>query len=120
MAQEVVFDDSIKSVFEFTLDNGKSLSIRIDYIAILQGFYLVYCTYNGRTQYINLRITLNMYGILSQFGNVLPFDFLCYASDGIEPVWLDSFTSGRVKLLLVSKSERKEILLNLLGDEYKI
>ena len=110
MAQEIIFTDDVKQELALTLDTGEEIKLKIFYLVAFQGFYLISYTYNNVEKYVNLRVCLTPFGILSQFENLLPFDILCYSADGVEPVYLNDFQTGRVKLTLVSKAEKKEIL----------
>jgi hypothetical protein len=113
MAQQINFTGDIKQEFILNLDNGETITLRIDYIAIFQGFYLINYVYQEQKIFLNLRITLTPFGILDQFKNILPFDLLCYSNDNIEPIFQNDFTSGRVLLTLISQEEKQFILQNV-------
>lgn len=110
MAQEIIFSEDVKQELNFTLDNGELIKLKIFYIAILQGFYLISYTYKNVEKNVNLRICINPFGILSQFDNVLPFDLICISEDNVEPVYLNDFATGRCKLFIFSQEEKKELL----------
>ncbi len=113
MAQQINLTEDIKQEFTLNLDNGKTVTIRIDYIVILQGFYIISYIYQEVEIFLNLRITLTPFGIFDQFKNILPFDLLCYSNDNIEPIFQNDFTSGRVLLTLISQEEKQFILQNV-------
>lgn len=110
MAQEIIFGEDVKQELNFTLDNGELIKLKIFYIAILQGFYLISYTYKNVEKNVNLRICINPFGILSQFDNILPFDLICLSVDKIDPVYLNDFSTNRCQLFIVNQAEKKELL----------
>jgi hypothetical protein len=113
MAQEIIFNDDVKQEIVLTLDTGDEIKLKIFYKAMFQGFYLISYTYLNIEKYINLRLTLTPFGILNHADTILPFDLICYSNDKIEPVYINDFQTGRVKLILINKEEKQEII-NLL------
>ncbi len=48
---------------------------------------------------------VNSYNVLTAYFNILRFGLSCQVSDGSEPFFVDDFSTGRVKLFLLSEEE---------------
>ncbi len=42
---------------------------------------------------------------LRQWKNVIPFGIMCVSIDGLDPLFIDDFTSGRVSLYLLNQAD---------------
>ena len=47
--------------------------------------------------------------LLFGFRNILPFGLLVSATNGIEPAYLDDFTTGRIKLYVMTENDLAEL-----------
>lgn len=74
--------------FKFSEAQGKWF-FKITYEDVERGWYVL----------------TNSPNIIRENKNTLPFGLLCYVNDGLEPLFLDDFDTGRVSLYLLTSEE---------------
>ena len=102
MKQITEISDDIKQKFNITLENGGTFELKLEYIEQQAGwFYSI--TYGDLI--INGSRLVTSVNILRAYKNRLPFGISIIADDGSEPIFLDDFSSERVKFYLLTESE---------------
>ena len=95
------------------LDDNETATLRLFYCGRMSEWYydLQYkdLTINGR----KVVLTPNS---LRQFRNNIPFGIAFYADSSVEPFEIDAFSSGRVKMGILSSDEVEEIEENIYND----
>lgn len=98
-------DNPIQSC-SFPLETRESVDFRMYYLATQQGWYFDIKYQNFECNGNRLVLGAN---ILRCFKNRIPFGLMVMADRGIEPYKLDDFTTGRVKVYVLSADEVKQI-----------
>lgn len=86
------------------LDDGTKLSMTLNYLANQQGWFYS-LNYNNSQWVVNNRRIVTSPNMLRAFRNIIPFGLAITCSDGNEPVFIDDFSDGRVKLYLLDASD---------------
>lgn len=96
-----------KQITTLPLDNNETAILKLYYRARMQEWYF---DLNYGSRNINgLKITLAP-NLLRQFRNIIPFGLAVYAEvGGVEPFEIEAFSSGRVKIAILNKSEVEQI-----------
>jgi hypothetical protein len=85
------------------LDDGTKVGFSIAYKETQQGWF--YSITYGTVFNIKNRRLVNCPNVLRAFREVLPFGLACMITDGLEPVYIDDFVTGRAKLYLLSQDD---------------
>ena len=91
-----------KQTMRLVLDDGSKMDFTLAYKQNQQGWFfsLAY----GSFVLTNRRLT-NGPNLLRAFMKIIPFGIACMVQDGLEPIYTDDFTSGRVQLYVLSASD---------------
>lgn len=95
-----------KQKLNFVGENGEKIVFTLDYQPFQQNwiFSLTYLDF-----FVSGCSLKNSANILKQYDNILPFGISCSVRDGTDPYYIDDFTTGRVKITLLTASEAEEI-----------
>ncbi len=92
-----------KQSMNIVLDNGTTVAMTLEYIGSQKGWFasLVY----GTIQTFNLRRVVTSPNMLRAMRSVIPFGLACVTTDGLEPIYIDDFSSGRASLYILNSTD---------------
>lgn len=95
-----------KQRFDVVTEDNQTFELKLEYSDQQQGWFYAITfddvTVNGA------RLTMGA-NILRQFQNVLPFGLLVETDDLSEPIFIDDFSTERVRLLLLTQEEVEQV-----------
>ena len=99
----VTIDNLINNCNQSTtvsLNDGSSVTFNFRLIATMSpAFWVMDVAYNTFTVY-NITLCTGV-NVLRQWKNVLPFGLSVISNDGLDPCFVDDFTSGRITLFVL-------------------
>jgi len=98
--------NEFKQKFLVNTEDNKVFTLQLEFIENQQSwnYSIIYNNFS-----INKKRLTTHPNFLRQFVNFLPFGLACETSDNGEPFAIDDFTTGRVKIYLLTQSECQEI-----------
>ena len=101
-----------KQHFQFLTSTNEQVDFNLYYYITQQSWFFdfIYKDYTCNCQKVVL--TPNA---LRHLKNIIPFGISFYSEDKVEPIFIDDFESGRVKMLILSSDEVKEVETNIYG-----
>lgn len=106
MKQITELSSEPKQTIRVLLPTKELLQLNLEFKPNQNGWFFGF-TY-GATTIGNLRLTARM-NILREYQNTLPFGLACVTNDGLEPWFLQDFTTGRVKMYVLTPTEVQTI-----------
>lgn len=107
-----ITDDSSQ---QFTLigDDGEQISFLLFFMPSQQSWFFN-LSYGAKT--INgIKVILSP-NILHNYKNILPFGIGCLSSDGMEPFYIDDFSTQRIRMYLLNAQDVSLIDTGIFGD----
>lgn len=98
--------------FKFLVENGEQVEFRL-YYYITQHSWFYDFTYKNYTCNCQ-RVTLSP-NSLRHLKNIIPFGIAFISDDKVEPILIDDFSSGRVKMYVLNADEVQEVEDNIYG-----
>lgn len=89
--------------FQVVGENKEQINIALRYMPSVQSWRMD-ISYNDFKAYG--LVLVNSPNILRQWKNILPFGLNIGSIDGVDPMYLDDFSKGRVSMTLLNSSER--------------
>lgn len=102
MRQLTLLTADPKQTLKVLLDNGTRVTLTLQYSERQQGWF--YDLSYGDYSYKGRRLVLSP-NMLRAFKDFLLFGLACFTTDGYEPAFRNDFSSGRVKVYLLSQDE---------------
>lgn len=98
--------------FQFLTSNNEQVDFKLYYYITQQSWFFdfKYKDYECKGQ--RAVLTPNA---LRHLKNIIPFGLAFYSEDKVEPIFIDDFESGRVKILILSNEEVAEVELDVYG-----
>lgn len=90
-----------KQTMKLVAGTGSLITLTLEYCSSQRGWW--YSVDYGDISLSKRRLVASP-NTIRQFRGVLPFGILCNVTDGQEPVYLDDFSSGRVKLYILDET----------------
>ena len=102
--------DNVSQTSRIILEDGSELNLTLVYMENQQGWFfsLVW----GSFIINNKRLVVGL-NLLRQFRDLIPFGLACDSMDGYEPVYVDDFSSGRIKVYTLNAVDVLTIENNL-------
>lgn len=94
--------DDPKQSFRVQFDTGEVLTLYLEYKKNLKGWYYT-AELNDVTFYT--RRVVRSPNMLRQFKNIITYGIACTTSDGLEPIFVDDFSSGRANIYILSAAD---------------
>ena len=104
-----ITDQALQKVFIPNIE-GKTATLQFRFLPT-QNKWIMDVLYDGRE--INGIAVLCSANILRNYRNLIPFGFLCKTPDGLDPFFIDDFSSQRARLYLLSADEVAQIETDL-------
>ena len=101
-----------KQNFQFLTADGEKVNFTLYYYYTQQSWFFDF-TYKNYTCYCQ-RVVLTP-SALRHLKNIIPFGIGFVSDDKVEPIFLDDFESGRVKMLILNKEDIEKVELNIYG-----
>lgn len=95
-----------KQRFDVVTEDNQTFELKLEYSDQQQGWF--YSVTFGDIIINNARLTTGI-NILRQFQNVLPFGFLIETDDLSEPLFIDDFSTERVRFSLLTQEEVEQV-----------
>ena len=102
-------DDAAQSYTLLTGD-GEQITFSLRYRPAIQGWFFDLIWKNYTVNGIRL---VNSINLLRQWHDIFPFGLAVTSTDILDPLYIDDFTSGRIKVYLLSTVEILAIEKNL-------
>lgn len=99
---DALTSDANQSV-SVVLDDGTKVDLTFNYKESQQGWF--YTLVYGAVLTINNRRLVNSPNMLRQFRGILPFGIACIVNDGLEPVYIDDLSNGRVSVYIMNPTD---------------
>lgn len=112
MKQIVSLTDSPRQQFQIPIDTGDYIDFYLYYYVTQYSWFFDF-TYNNYTSKGN-RVVLTP-NALRNLKNIIPFGIAFMADGKVEPFSITDFSSGRVKMYVLTQSEVQEIESNIYG-----
>lgn len=97
--------------FAVSLDDNSRVTISLWYSSMQAGWF--YSVSRGTFSVTNRRM-VNSPNMLRQFRDFIPFGLACIVSDGLEPVFIDDFSTGRASLYILDSADIADIEDNII------
>lgn len=94
------------------LPDGSTATIQIKYLPTVQRWTLG-VTY-GDFSVVGINICIHP-NLLRVWINILPFGITCTTIDGVDPIYIDDFSSGRAALYVLTESEVLDFEDSIMG-----
>lgn len=98
--------------FQFLTTKGEKVDFNLYYYLTQQSWFFDF-TYKDYT--CNCQRVVLTPNALRHLKNIIPFGIAFYSEDKVEPIFIDDFETERVKMLVLSSDEVKELEQNLYG-----
>lgn len=92
--------------FFLTGNTGQRITMNLRYMPSIQGWQMD-LSYNDFTA--NGIHVVGSPNLLRNFKNIIPFGIACVVTDGLDPYYIDDFSSGRAVLYLLSEADVKSV-----------
>ena len=106
MNQVTSITNASKQRIQIPLDDGTTIDFRLYFMPTQYSWYFDF-TYNNYTSNGN-KVVLT-YNALRHLKNLLPFGFSFMAESQVEPYSIEDFSSGRVRMYVLTSEDVKEI-----------
>lgn len=83
-------------------ENGERIGFAVYYVPTQQGWFFN-ISYSGITAN-GLRLVAGL-NALRAFRNRFPFGLSCFSADGLDPYYINDFSTGRIKLYLLNSED---------------
>lgn len=104
--------DSPIQRYTVVTETGDQIALELRYLPTQQSWMASVSWNNFYLNGINLTVSPN---ILYGFENILPFGFAVTSNDSLDPTYIDDFTTGRIKVYVLTADDiaiKEGILLN--------
>lgn len=93
-----------KQTLQFILDDGSVINFSMQYIDNQQGWFYSF-SHSTSGFSVNNRRMVTSPNMIRAFREILPFGFMCFTTDGQEPIFQSDFSSGRAKFYLLNAAD---------------
>ena len=104
--QRLMLSDSPIQVANVTITDGENAKIEFRFMPFAQSW-----TYSVEWEDVVIngqRLVLSS-DVLAKWKNILDFSLVCVSMDGLDPINIDDFSSGRVTVYVASREEIDEL-----------
>lgn len=106
MKQLTEISQDPKQKFDVVTEDNQTFELKLEYSDQQQGWF--YSITFGDLTINNARLTTGA-NILRQYRNILPFGITIATDDLSEPIFIDDFSTERVRLILLTQEEVAQV-----------
>lgn len=104
MNQIDTISDDANQLLQVVLDDGTSVQLTLQYLAAIER-WSISVEVDSLTFTVDGIVLCTFPNILRMWRDILPFGLACTSIDGIDPIFIDDFSTGRCSLFVLDVAD---------------